>query len=156
MGFKYAYKTDEELELSYKLLAPGECRFMVKNVADKDERGFDLVNSKNNPYLKIELIVIDKNGDKGLVAENISSNAAWKIKDLFKALGVAHLYNQGGEFEPSEILGLQGKGVLEHREYQKRDGTMATTNSMASYVAKASPVVVETAPVAQLDDSIPF
>lgn len=164
MAFRYEYKTDEELELGYKLLAAGECKFMIKSVADKDDRGFELINSKGNPYLKIELVVIDSKGQKGLVMENISSNAAWKIKELCHAVGKPQYYNPNGEFEPSSLIGLQGRAMLQDREYTKRDGSVAMVTSIASYIPQEKAVqenvnkLAEIQPAAKVefDDSIPF
>ena len=162
MAFKYEYKSDSELELTYKKLAIGECKFMVKSVTDKDDRGFDLVNSKGNPYLKLELIVIDSKGEKGLVRENISSNAAWKIKELCYSLGVPQFYNDKGEFEPSMIIGLQGALILEDRTYTKNDGTQATISSVASYLV-GTPIssdklseLAASQEMAKLESDVPF
>lgn len=135
MAFNYIYKSDEELDLSYKHLAPGECKFIVKSVATKDDRGFELTTSAGHPMMKLEYVAIDCKGERGLVNDIISANAAWKLKELVTSLGVPHLYGPQASFEPEMLIGLQGCAILADREFTKRDGTVAVTTSVKNYLA---------------------
>jgi|SRR6185312_10889833 len=136
MGFKFEYKNAEELELAYKKLQAGQIKFMIKTVTDKDRQGYNLMNSKGNPYLKVVLVCVDANGQKGLVEDNISANAAWKVHDLCSAVGRLDLYSPSGDLDFAKLLGLQGSAILQDRTYTKGDGTTATVSSIGSYLPK--------------------
>ena len=134
MAFKYQYKTDEELELQFKQLASGECKFMIRKITDKDECGFELQTNAGYSKIDLELIVIDSNNEKGLVRDILAGNAAWKIKELCDAVGLPQFYNAKASFEPEAFLGLQGKATLVDREFIKKDGTKGICSSIKNYI----------------------
>lgn len=137
--FNFHYKTDEELELAYKHLTPGPARFMVRNIKDKDDRGYQLMTATGHPKLDIELLVVDSTGVKGLVKEVLSANASWKVKEFLVALGVPQFYSESGAFDPNMLITLHGTCTLMDRSFTKSDGTSGVTTSVQEYLA--GPVV---------------
>lgn len=159
MGFKFDYKNEEELELAFKRLHPGEIQFMIKAITDSDRQGYTLMNSKGNPYLRVTLVAIDAKGQKGLLDDNISANAAWKIHDLCHAVGRPDLYDAAGDLDFHKLIGLQGGAIIEDRQYTKNDGSVAVVSSIATYLARDAQQVVEKQevdPMKGLESDIPW
>lgn len=111
--FSFNYVNPEELAPKQAELIPGEASFKVGMVFDTKKDGSPLTTMDGTPKLTLSLWVIDSNGNQGNVYDDLTSKTAWKIKALFDAIGMGHMYVESGTFNPDNLKDCTGKCIIE-------------------------------------------
>lgn len=111
--FMFNYVDPMELAPKQADLTPGEASFKVGTIFDTKKDGTPLTTMDGTPKLTLSLWVIDCNGAQGNVYDDLTAKTAWKIKALFDAVGMSHMYDESGTFNPDNLKDCTGRCVIE-------------------------------------------
>ena len=152
--FSFNYVPEEELAPKQADLTPGEASFKVGTIFDTKKDGTPLTTMDGTPKITLSLWVIDCNGAQGNVYDDLTAKTAWKIKALLDSIGMSHMYDESGTFNPDSLKDCTGRCVI---ELKKSEG-YADRLSVKKYIKMAStPVKVDYSKgLDELNDAIPF
>lgn len=154
--FKYDYVDPKDFDVR-QLLEEGAAKFEVVKVFETDKDGFSLTSSKGSPMLKLTLRVEDCLGAVSLVDEYLVSSVQFKIKQLADAVGLPGMYNKSGIIDPQKLIGLAGECLIKNDSYTKRDGSVAQSSKIASFLAHTAPKNAASVTPSEVQaDDIPF
>ncbi len=130
--FEYSDKGDEKVELT-----PGAASFTIVDAKAKDANDWPLMTKGGVPKLVLTMDVTDIQGNRGKMFEHIALNEAssWKLRDVLKAAGKAHLFTRECKMEEVELIGCSGNCML------TRNGEYL---NMGSYSPAVGPVEIDT------------
>jgi hypothetical protein len=86
-------------------LKNGFGQFKIIGVYKHDREGNPLVTKNNDPKVRIDLIVVDANGDSKKMYEHITQKNIWKLEQLYDVCGVKNLF-------PNSVLDVNVNHLL--------------------------------------------
>jgi hypothetical protein len=100
---------------AYKLLEPGEAKFLVNRIFDTSPNGNRMCSSRTGEeMIKVEFEVTDSKSNTGLVNEYIIASQAWKVKQICWAINKPEIYMEGKEngINIQRMVGHSGQCIL--------------------------------------------
>ena|SRR5271157_4316893 len=132
--------------------ADGECDFEILSVTEGK-------SSAGNTQLTLFLRVTDKNGKSGKCMDWLPDlpQMAWKTASVLASIGKESLNRPSG-FDPEDIVGGKGRGILKTGKWRRSDGVMITSSKVDKYLGNSKGKAYKTPVVEQDDgaDELPF
>lgn len=136
----------------YYLGADGECDFEILSASEGK-------STTGNTQLTLFLRVTDKNGKSGKCMDWLPDlpQMAWKTASVLSAIGKESLNRPSG-FDPEDLVGGKGRGILKTDKWRRNDGEMITSSKIDKYLGGSKGKAYKS-PVVEQDDSsdeLPF
>lgn len=150
--FTFQYQDPEHLKgpLDPSKLKPGDASFRIINAYTTDKDGNTLLNAEKNPYMQVQLLITDSEGNEGLVYDRIFAHWPWQVKQFLESVRLDLLYKDEG-FDTTLLTGCAGNCVITVKEVPGK----GTYTNIKRYLVPETKAVAQTIEQA-FDDKIPF